>query len=65
MNYSKDENISEKAKQLAPISDEEIEQLKELLYGVRMAAELMESLVQTFEHEIDVLKMSSTVDGEN
>jgi len=65
MNYSKDENISEKAKQLAPISDEEIEQLKELLYGVRMATELMESLVQTFEHEIDVLKMSSTVDGEN
>ena len=65
MDYSKDENISEKAKQLAPISDEEIEQLKELLYGVRMATELMESLVQTFEHEIDVLKMSSTVDGEN
>ncbi|MEG3581812.1 MAG: hypothetical protein VX359_02435 [Chloroflexota bacterium] len=65
MNYSKDENISEKAKQLAPISDEEIEQLKELLYGVRMATELMESLVQTFEQEIDVLKMSSTVDGEN
>ena len=63
MKYNQ-ENISKIAKQLVPISDDEISELNNLLIGVHNAVELMAKLVQPFDKEIDVLKMSSTVDGD-
>jgi len=63
MNYKR-QNRSQIAKQLVPISDEEISELNKLLEGVDKATELMANLVQPFDEEIDVSSMSSTVDGE-
>ena len=64
MEYRNIEQIRERARRLAPVSDEDIEQLAQLLNGVRDAADLMESLIQPFEGEVDVSKMSLNVDGD-
>lgn len=56
---------SEKLRKMVPISEEEIINLNKLLEGVDIAIELMSNLVQPFDKEIDVSKMSSSVDGEN
>ena len=56
---------SEKLRKMVPISEEEIINLNKLLEGVDNAIELMTNLVQPFDKEIDVSKMSSSVDGEN
>ena len=56
---------SEKLRKMVPISEEEIINLNKLLEGVDNAIELMSNLVQPFDKEIDVSKMSSSVDGEN
>lgn len=56
---------SEKLRKMIPISEEEIINLNKLLEGVDNAIELMSNLVQPFDKEIDVSKMSSSVDGEN
>tara|TARA_B100000676_G_scaffold313288_1_gene393035 strand:+ start:8673 stop:8942 length:270 start_codon:yes stop_codon:yes gene_type:complete len=64
MEYRNIEKIRDYARQLAPVSDEDIEQLAQLLNGVRDAADLMESLIQPFEGEVDVSKMSLNVDGD-
>ena len=50
---------------MVPILEEEIINLNKLLEGVDNAIELMTNLVQPFDKEIDVSKMSSSVDGEN
>lgn len=63
MEYRTDEQIAARAHQIAPVSEADIEQLTALLNGVRSASDLMESLIQPFEGEIDVSKMSKTVDG--
>ena len=59
------EDRSEKLRKMLPISEDEIIDLNKLLEGVDNAIELMANLVQPFDKEIDVSKMSSTVDGEN
>jgi len=61
----KNEDRSEKLRKMVPISEDEIIDLNKLLEGVDNAIELMANLVQPFDKEIDVSKMSSTVDGEN
>ena len=61
----KNKDRSEKLRTLFPISEDEINDLNKLLEGVDNAIELMSNLVQPFDQEIDVSKMSSTVDGEN
>ena len=61
----KNKDRSEKLRKMVPISEDEINDLNKLLEGVANAIELMSSLVQPFDQEIDVSKMSSTVDGEN
>lgn len=61
----KNKDRSEKLRKMLPISDDEINDLNKLLEGVDNAIELMSTLVQPFDQEIDVSKMSSTVDGEN
>ncbi|MBA47315.1 MAG: hypothetical protein CL893_04415 [Dehalococcoidia bacterium] len=63
-NY-KNKDRSEKLRKMVPISEDEINDLNKLLEGVDSAIELMSTLVQPFDQEIDVSKMSSTVDGEN
>jgi hypothetical protein len=61
----KNEDRSEKLRKMVPISEDEIIDLNKLLEGVDNAIELMANLVQPFDKEIDISKMSSTVDGEN
>ena len=61
----KNKDRSEKLRKMVPISEDEINDLNKLLEGVDNAIELMSTLVQPFDEEIDVSKLSSTVDGEN
>ena len=65
MDYTDDEKFVEKVRSIAPATKQDIEQLRELLKGLSISTELMESLIQTFGIEIDFSKMSSSVDGEN
>ena len=63
MEYRTDEQVEARARQIVPLSNGDIDQLKELIVGVRTAADLMESLIQPFDGEIDVSTMSRTVEG--
>jgi hypothetical protein len=63
MEYRTDEQVEARARQIVPLSDGDIDQLKGLIDGVRTAADLMESLIQPFDGEIDVSTMSQTVEG--
>jgi len=63
MEYRTDEQVEARAKQIVPLPNGDIDQLKELIDGVRTAADLMESLIQPFDGEIDVSTMSRTVEG--
>ena len=63
MEYRTDEQVEARARQIVPLSNGDIDQLKELIDGVRTAADLMESLIQPFDGEIDVSTMSQTVEG--
>ena len=65
MDFTDDEKFVEKVRSIAPATKQDIEQLRELLKGLSISTELMESLIQTFGIEIDFSKMSSSVDGEN
>ena len=62
MEYRTDEQVEARARQIVPLSNGDIDQLKELIDGVRTAADLMESLIQPFDGEIDVSTMSLTVE---
>ena len=63
MEYRTDEQVEARGRQIVPLSNGDIDQLKELIDGVRTAADLMESLIQPFDGEIDVSTMSLTVEG--
>ena len=63
MEYRTDEQVEARGRQVVPLSNGDIDQLKELIDGVRTAADLMESLIQPFDGEIDVSTMSRTVEG--
>ena len=63
MEYRTDEQVEARGRQIVPLSNGDIDQLKELIAGVRTAADLMESLIQPFDGEIDVSTMSRTVEG--
>ena len=63
MEYRTDEQVEARARQIVPLPDGDIDQLKGLIDGVRTAADLMESLIQPFDGEIDVSTMSLTVEG--
>ena len=63
MEYRTDEQVEARARQIVPLPNGDIDQLKELIVGVRTAADLMESLIQPFDGEIDVSTMSRTVEG--
>ena len=63
MEYRTNAQIVARAQQIAPVSDDDIEQLTGLLEGVRAAADLMESLIEPFDGEVDISRMSRTVEG--
>ncbi|MCH7970618.1 MAG: hypothetical protein IH960_06200 [Chloroflexi bacterium] len=63
MEYRTDDQIAARARQLAPVSDDDVALLTGLLEGVRAAADLMAELIQPFEGEVDVSAMSSNVEG--
>ena len=63
MEYRTEDQIETRARQFAPVSDQDIEQLSGFLAGVRTATDLMEKLIQPFGGHVDVTKMSSTVEG--
>ena len=63
MEYRTDEQVEARGRQIVPLSNGDIDQLKELIDGVRTAADLMESLIQPFDGEINVSTMSRTVEG--
>ena len=63
MEYRTDEQVEARARQIVPLPNGDIDQLKELIDGVRTAADLMESLIQPFDREIDVSTMSEIVEG--
>ena len=65
MDSTNDEKFVQKVRSIAPATKQDIEQLKELLKGLSISTELMESLIQPFGREIDFSKMSSNVDGKN
>ena len=65
MDFTNDEKFVQKVRSIAPSTKQDIEQLKELLKGLSISTELMESLIQPFGREIDFSKMSSNVDGKN
>ena len=63
MEYRTNAQIVARARKIAPVSDDDIEQLTGLLEGVRAAADLMESFIEPFDGEVDVSRMSRTVEG--
>ena len=63
VDYTDRSKIREKAKQIAPISDEEIERLILLLDGMKDSTSDLNELMQGFEDSIDVSLLSSTVEG--
>ena len=56
--------IAEQARGIAPISPEDIEQLVNLVNGVREAAERLRDVLPDFPNELDGGSLSRTVDGE-
>ena len=64
MEYRTDEQAIARARQIAPVSDDDIEPLINLVNGVREYCDLMESLMLELGGEIDVTKMSRNMDGD-
>ena len=56
--------IAEQAREIAPISPEDIEQLVNLVNGVREAADRLRDVLPDFPNELDGGSLSRTVDGE-
>ena len=53
MDFTNDEKFVQKVRSIAPATKQDIEQLKELLKGLSISTELMESLIQPIGREID------------
>ena len=64
MEYRTDEQAIARARQIAPVSDDDIEPLINLVNGVREYCDLMESLMPELGGEIDVTKMSRNMDSD-
>jgi|TARA_B110000196_G_C20829827_1_gene513187 hypothetical protein len=64
MEYRTYEQVVARAHQIAPVSDDDIEPLINLVNGVREYCDLMESLMPELGGEIDVTKMSRNMDGD-
>lgn len=58
-------DILDRMKSVAPLNEADAEQLHQLLAGVRAAADLIAELTPVFPAEIDVNRLSLTVDGDD
>ncbi|MBT3996199.1 MAG: hypothetical protein HOF01_10420 [Chloroflexi bacterium] len=64
MEYRTDEQITARARQIAPLADTDLPPLINLVTGVREYCDLMESLMPELGGDIDVTKMSHNMDGD-
>jgi hypothetical protein len=64
MEYRTNEQITARARVIAPITDEDMEPLLNLVNGVREYCDFMESMMPELGGEIDVTKMSRNMEGD-
>ena len=64
MEYRTDDQVIARARQIAPLSDDDLPPLISLVNGVREYCDLMESLMPELGSQIDVTKMSHNMDGD-
>jgi hypothetical protein len=64
MEYRTHEEVAERAQQIAPVAANDINQLNNLVDGVREYCDRMEILIPPVGGKIDVSKMSWNMDGD-
>ena len=64
MDYLSSEEIFIKAKQICPISNDELKRLLPLVMGVKESTTLLENLIQPLHEEINIDSCSKTVNGD-
>lgn len=64
MDYVSSEEIFIKAKQICPISNDELKRLLPLVMGVKESTTLLENLIQPLHEEINIDSCSKTVNGD-
>lgn len=64
MDYVSSEEIFIKAKQICPISNDELKRLLPLVMGVKESTTLLENLIQPLHQEINIDSCSKTVNGD-
>jgi hypothetical protein len=64
MEYRTDDQVIARARQVAPLADDDLPPLINLVNGVREYCDLMESLMPELGGQIDVTKMSHNMDGD-
>ena len=64
LEYRTNEQVAARARQIAPVSDDDIEQLILLVDGIREYADMMERLIPPLGGEIDVTRMSRNMEGD-
>ena len=64
MDYVSSEEILIKAKQICPISNDELKRLLPLVMGVKESTTLLENLIQPLHEEINIDSCSKTVNGD-
>jgi len=64
MDYVSSEEIFIKAKQICPISNDELKRLLPLVMGVKESTTLLENLIQPLHEEINIDSCSQTVNGD-
>jgi hypothetical protein len=64
MEYRTDDQVIARARQIAPLSNDDLPPLISLVNGVREYCDLMESLMPELGSQVDVTKMSHNMDGD-
>ena len=64
MEYRTDDQVIARARQIAPLSDDDLPPLISLVNGVREYCDLMESLMPELGSQVDVTKLSHNMDGD-
>lgn len=64
MDYVSSEEIFIKAKQICPISNDELKRLLPLVMGVKESTTLLENLIEPLHEEINIDSCSKTVNGD-
>ena len=64
MDYVSSEEIFIKAKQICPVSNDELKRLLPLVMGVKESTTLLENLIEPLHEEINIDSCSKTVNGD-